>query len=76
VARASPIAGAAGGNGEFLLHADPIRMAVISDGKGQVIERRNVRRNEANAIFGVGQSLRVGYRGYLDCISEPPTLSP
>ena len=23
-------------------------------------------------IFEVGQSLKVGYRGYLDCLSEPP----
>ena len=33
------------------------------------------RRKEANAIFEVGQSLRVGYRGYLDCTSEPTKVS-
>jgi hypothetical protein len=69
-------AGTTDGNGEFLLAADPVRMTVIPDGKVRVIERRNVRRTEANAFFEVGQSLRVGYRGYLDCTSGPPTISP
>jgi hypothetical protein len=69
-------AGTTDGNGEFVLAADPVRMAVIPDADVQVIERRNVQRREANAIFEVGRSLRVGYRGYLDCTSEPPTVSP
>jgi hypothetical protein len=69
-------AGSTEGNGEFLLAAEPVRMAVIPDANVQIIERRNAQRREANAIFEVGQSLRVGYRGYLDCTSEPPTISP
>ena len=35
-----------------------------------MIERGNVRRREANAIFEVEQSLKVGYRGYLDDIAS------
>ena len=76
VLRSASGAGATDGNGEFLLAADPVRMAVIPDADVQVMERRNVQRREANAIFEVGHSLRVGYRGYLDCTSEPPTISP
>jgi hypothetical protein len=49
-------------------------MAVIPDGQEQVIERRKVRRKQANAIFEAGESLKVGYRGYLDCTSEPTPL--
>jgi hypothetical protein len=67
-------AGAAECNGEFQLAADPVRMAVIPDGQEQVIERRKVRRKQANAIFEAGESLKVGYRGYLDCTSEPTPL--
>jgi hypothetical protein len=67
-------AGAAEGNGEFQLAADPVRMAVIPDARNQSIEGSNARRKEANAIFEVGERLKVGYRGYLDCTSEPTTL--
>jgi hypothetical protein len=67
-------AGAAEGNGEFQLAADPVRMAVIPDARNQSIEGSNARRKEANAIFEVGESLKVGYRGYLDCTSEPTPL--
>jgi hypothetical protein len=76
VLQAASSTGAVDGNGEFLLRADPVQMAVIPDAEKQVIERRNVRREEANALFKVGERLRVGYRGYLDCASEPPTISP
>ena len=69
-------AGATEGDGEFLLRTGPIQMAVTPDAEEQIIERRNVRRREANLIFQVGQSLQVGYRGYLDCTPQPPTLSP
>jgi hypothetical protein len=66
-------AGAAEGNGELRLLADPVHMSVIPDARNQAIED-NARRKEANAIFEVGESLKVGYRGYLDCTSEPMTL--
>ena len=51
-------------------------MGIIPDAHIQVFERRNARRNEANEILGVGQSLRIGYLDYLDCTSVPPTISP
>jgi hypothetical protein len=50
-------------------------MTVTPDARVQVVERTNVRRREANATFEVGQSLRVGYRGYLDCSSERTAVS-
>jgi len=67
-------AGAAEGNGEFRLLADPVHMAVIPDARNQAIESGNARRKEANAMFEVGESLKVAYRGYLDCTAEPTTL--
>jgi hypothetical protein len=73
----SPASSPASSNGEngFSLAADPVRMTVTPDARVQVVERTNVRRREANATFEVGQSLRVGYRGYLDCSSERTTVS-
>lgn len=57
--------------GNFMLVAEPIRLAVKpapgepSDGPdgGQ--------RREADMIFEIGQDLRAGYRGYLDCRPGP-----
>jgi hypothetical protein len=71
----SPASDSPSSNGDngFSLAADPIRMTLTPDAGVQVIERPNVRRREANATFEVGQSLRVGYRGYLDCTSEETT---
>jgi hypothetical protein len=58
----------------FLLFADPIRITIDPDQQAQNGERTNLRRREANMIFEIAQSLRVGYRGYLDCTSEPRTI--
>ena len=66
-------AGVADGNGEFRLLADPVHMAVIPDASNQATEGSNARRKQANAIFEVGESLKVGYRGFLECTSEPTT---
>lgn len=73
-----PTATAAAGEGikAISLAADPIRMTLTPDQRERTGERNNVRRREVTAIFEVGQTLRVGYRGYLDCTPEPPTISP
>jgi hypothetical protein len=41
-----------------------------------VVDRESVRREEGNTALEGRQTLRVGYRGYLDCTFEPPTISP
>lgn len=58
-------------NGGFALVAEPVRLAVRPDR-----EDRRPPDGVANMVFEVGQSLRVGYRGYLSCQSEPPAKSP
>ena len=65
-----------GRDADFFLAADPIRMAVSPVRGEEVEDRDGVLHLEANMMFEVGQSLRVGYRGYLDCLSEPPMESP
>ncbi len=65
---------AAEADGTISLAAGPIRIVVAPD--PQAWEQRDgALRREANMIFRVGQSLRVGYRGYWDCTSEPPIVS-
>ncbi|MFC4172851.1 DUF6692 family protein [Microvirga sp. GCM10011540] len=71
----APVDGASGAASTLLLVADPIRMTVTPEGAEQT-DGTGAQRREANAVLEVGQSLRVGYRGYLDCISEPPRKSP
>jgi hypothetical protein len=63
-------------SGKLSLAADPIRMTVLPDPGESGENRDGVRRQEANMIFEVGQTLKVGYRGYLDCASHPPPESP
>jgi hypothetical protein len=63
-------------SGKLSLAADPIRMTVLPDPVESGEDRDGVRRQEANMIFEIGQNLKVGYRGYLDCASGPPTESP
>jgi hypothetical protein len=73
--KAAPIEPAGRGS-DILLLAEPIRMTITPDRGVQAEDRDRLRRQQANMIFEVGQSLRVGYRGYLDCVSEPPMKSP
>ena len=72
----APAGGASEQAGSVLLIADPIRMTVAPEGAEQADVDNGARRREANAVFEVGQSRKVGYRGYLDCMSEPPRESP
>ena len=54
----------------FDMTADPVRIAVVPKQQEQGLDRLQARRQEANMIFEIGQSLRVGYGGYLECKSE------
>lgn len=68
---------AAGGTTERLrVTAGPIRIAVTPDPGEGAEEGDGVRRREANMVFEVAESLRVGYHGYLRCASDPPIGSP
>lgn len=65
----------ADGTGEregVLLAAGPIRAAVSPDRSDEPEELNGARRQEADMIFEIRDQLRVGYRGFLDCMSEPP----
>jgi hypothetical protein len=63
---------AGGRQAAFRLRAGPIRAAVAPDPDDQAEELKGARRREADMVFEIGDSLRAGYRGYLDCIAEPP----
>lgn len=54
------------------LAAGPIRATVTPDASDEPEELDGARRREADMIFEIGEQLRVGYRGFLDCMSEPP----
>ncbi|MFC4171624.1 DUF6692 family protein [Microvirga sp. GCM10011540] len=71
----APPASATGQGKSLLLAADRVRVAVTPVADGEAEDREGMRRQEANLIFEVGQSLRVGYRGYLDCGSGPLAAS-
>lgn len=47
-----------------VLRSDEVRLTVTPDGGAPLDDAR---RREANAIFEVGNNLRVGYRGYYRC---------
>jgi hypothetical protein len=72
----APVGGASGAADPLLLVADPIRMTIAPDVTEQADDRNGMRRRETNVVLEIGQDLRVGYRGYLDCMSEPPRKSP
>lgn len=73
---AAPADRAAGPAGSLLLAAGPIRLTVRPDGGEEAGDRDDVLRREADMVFEVGEGLRVGYRGYLGCRSDPPSRSP
>lgn len=55
-------------DGALVLVADRVRLILTPDGGGQTGELGNARQQEADLIFEVDDSLRVGYRGYYRCI--------
>jgi hypothetical protein len=59
-----PLSRARAETGSLVLSADSVRLTVPPDGGEPTGSRRQ---REANAIFEVGESLRVGYRGYYRC---------
>ncbi|TWA93167.1 hypothetical protein FBY14_102344 [Azospirillum brasilense] len=74
LASADP-ASAGGGVGRvegLALVAKPIRTTVSPAPEEKTEIRVGMQRREANMIFEVGQDLKVGYRGYLECVPEPP----
>ena len=55
------------------LAAEPIRTTLWPFPRGLTETRGGLRSLEATMVFEVGDSLRAGYRGYLDCVvPEPP----
>ena len=53
----------------FSLGADPVRVAILPGKSDQTLVGSG--RQEANMMFEVGQELRVGYGGYLECGKGP-----
>ncbi|MGE0372939.1 MAG: DUF6692 family protein [Gammaproteobacteria bacterium] len=56
--------------------AGPIRMTINPDPREAAADRNGVQRRETDMVFEIGEDLRVGYRGYLGCASNPPVGSP
>jgi hypothetical protein len=55
-------------DGALVLSADRIRLTITADDAGQAGGLGDARRREADLIFEVGDSVRVGYRGYYNCV--------
>jgi hypothetical protein len=55
----------------IMLAAEPIRIKIVSDRGTGWVPVPHVERREANMMFEVADSLKVGYRGYIDCSSKP-----
>lgn len=53
--------------GGFLLVAEPVRLSVQPQPEAATSALAGGQRVEAEMVFEVGQDLRVGYGGYLDC---------
>ena len=69
-----PDSGAAGkGSGGFALAADPVHVRLQLDPQAAASAKSGKDQVEADMIFEVGQQLKVGYSGYLDC--KAPTAS-
>lgn len=55
----------------FVLVADPVRLHIRPDTKAVVPAAPGERLVEAEMAFEVGQQLKVGYAGYLECRGAP-----
>jgi hypothetical protein len=69
----APIDAGTTSDDRLLVAAEPIRIVVQPDPAAPWKTRQGVQRRQADMIFEVGEKLRAGYRGYLDCALEPPT---
>lgn len=72
---AAPEGNAGAATERLRLAAGPIRIVLTPDA-GERAEQGSGARREADMVFEVGESLRVGYRGYLGCTSEAGAGSP
>lgn len=63
--------GAPGVADRLLLAAGPVRVTVTPDPGEGTEGRDGLRRRAADMVFEVGESLRVGCRGYLGCGTRP-----
>lgn len=63
-----PDSGAPGsGSGGFALAADPVHLRVQSDPQAAASAKSGQGQVAAEMVFEIGQQLKVGYSGYLDC---------
>jgi hypothetical protein len=60
------------GAGGFVLVADPVRLSVQPDPRATASVKPDEGRFEAEMVFEVGQQLKVGYGGYLECRTALP----
>ncbi|MGE0370685.1 MAG: DUF6692 family protein [Gammaproteobacteria bacterium] len=56
--------------------AGPIRMTISPDPREAAADGNGVQHRETDMVFEIGESLRVGYHGYVGCASNPPAGSP
>lgn len=61
--------------GGFVLVADPVRVSMQPDPQATASTKPQDGRVEAEMVFEVGQDLKVGYGGYLECRSTPAAPS-
>lgn len=59
---------AASASGDLVLQAGEVHVALAPDLEEQVEEPDDAQAREATVVFEVGNSLRVGYRGYYKCL--------
>ena len=65
--------GAGAAEGGFRLEADPVLLTIPPEPSAEAEEQDSGLRREATLLFELGERLRVGYRGYLDCRAESGT---
>lgn len=61
-------------NGDFALASGPIRIALSPDEDEGTADGRGMLW-ETNLVFEIGESRKVGYRGYLTCTAQPAVKS-
>ncbi|MBL0422522.1 hypothetical protein JI739_19405 [Ramlibacter sp. AW1] len=58
----------------FVLSSEPVRVSVRPLPNASASEHAGAQRVEADMIFEVGQELKVGYGGFLECRTAAPSL--
>lgn len=54
------------------LRADPVRVILSGISASGIVLRPGLGVQDADLLFEIGQELKVGYRGYLRCVSDGP----